>query len=221
MQSLQDAAGRLYLCEQEYRQCGNRQQFRGCLQPFRREDINVEERKNRFGQNAHADRAGKSDQGRIADPRVCPLRDALFVVQRLGIRDCRYKAHGDCQRQRRGDIDQPDDHSGKDSVQRGGVVRCKSRAHHPVHHQGGIDKLRQGNDTGAYGNRNSDRDQPFRQELCRCVSFSGSSPALFPPDIAVQDHIRKSQHFNDRNPQQSACRTFRHALFHSGCRQRK
>ena len=101
-----------------------------------RECFFVEESENRLAEQAHANGAGEADQKGKTQTQVTLLAYTVLIIQCSCCRNGRNKAHGYSKRQCRGDVDQLDNHTGKDAVQRQGSLAGKSGIYHAADQHG-------------------------------------------------------------------------------------
>ena len=223
-EALEDAAGGLHNREEHHGERGEGEQLGGGLKPLRSQGFLIEEGQNRLCQHAHADRAGKADEKGVADAVVAFGADGLLIFDRLDGGNRRDKAHGDRQGQSGRNIDQAQNHAGKNAVQRSGGFPGKAGGDHAVDHEGGINEGGKRNDAGADGDRNGDQDQAGHQLSAGSGRIGGKLPISVELRTAkhiADDHIKQGKGFHTGDAQQGAGSAFRHGALHAQRSQRQ
>ena len=218
MESLEDAAGGLDDGEEHHGQGREGQELRGGLEPLRGKGFQIKEGQDRLRQDAHANGAGEADEEGITDARIALGADGRLILHGLDGGDGRDQAHGNRQRQGGGNIDEPDDHAGKDAVEGSGRVPGQAGIHHAIDHDGGINEGGKGNDAGADGDGDGDQNQPPDQGSPgggRLQGLLGNGVKGRAAAEIADDHIQQGQTLHQGIAQEGAGRAIRHGAAHA------
>ena len=212
--ALQNAARRLHDREQHHRQAGNHQQRAAGHDVLFAQRTLIEEAENLLAEHAHADRAGQPDQERKAQAEIrLPLhRVHILHCPRGG--NCWNERHADRQRQRRGNVNQADDHAAEHAVRLDGCIMRQTGNDAAVDQHRRVNELRQGHDARANCNRDGYHHQLFCNAFGGCVLFRrklwNRVEAASAAEVK-QNHVQQGNPFDDGCAKQCACRAHRHA----------